>query len=149
MGARTSVIGVNGATLPTRTTPCESVVGRGYLLTVVRYPSQNSRRAIPTEAPRVLSTATSAVRALRVQIRTAHVFGMTPRETARAIEWADSGWLYALGLLNSGHHTGFTVVFGSGAVAEWSVHPVQYLELRTAGPCRALERSYTGTELSS
>ncbi|MFB6806618.1 hypothetical protein [Streptomyces sp. NPDC056387] len=126
-----------------------STVAQGFLFTAARYASQNSREAAPVEAPRVLPTATSAVRAMRVQIRTAHVFGMTPRETARAIEWADSGWLYALGLLNSGHHAGFTVVFGSGAVAEWSVHPVQYLELRTAGPCRALERSYTGTELSS
>ncbi|GAA3299083.1 hypothetical protein GCM10020295_36350 [Streptomyces cinereospinus] len=119
------------------------------MFTVARYASQNSRRAVPVEAPRVLPSATSAVRTMRVQIRTAHVFGMTPRETARAVEWADSGWLHALGLLNSGQRCGFTLVFGNGAVAEWSVCPLRYLELRTADPCRSNERSYPRTELSS
>ncbi|MGW2583455.1 hypothetical protein ACWCYZ_19355 [Streptomyces virginiae] len=108
-----------------------------FVLTVVRYASQNSSRAVPVEAPCVLPTARSAVRAMRVQIRTAHVFGMTPRENARAVEWAESGWLYALGLLNSGHPCGFTVVLGSGAVAEWSVRPLPCLELQTADSPRA------------
>ncbi|MFJ6052290.1 hypothetical protein [Streptomyces sp. NPDC092307] len=62
---------------------------------------------------------------------------MTPRENARAVEWAESGWFYALGLLNAGHHCGFTVVLGSGAVAEWSVRPLPCLDLRTAGSPRA------------
>lgn len=132
-----------------RATAASATVAQGFVLTVVRYASQNSTRAVPVEAPRILSTAVSAVRAMRVQIRTAHVLGMTPREIARAVEWADSGWHYALGLLNSGHHAGFSVVFGSGAVAEWSVRPLRYLELRTTGPCRSLERSYPRPELSS
>ncbi|MFJ3235200.1 hypothetical protein [Streptomyces sp. NPDC086787] len=87
---------------------------------------------------------------MRIEIRSAHVFGMTPRETARAVEWAESGWLYALGLLNSGHHAGFTVVFGSGTVAEWSVRPLRYLELRTTDDlARHVERTHPRPELSS
>ncbi len=123
-------------------------IEHGFVLTTVRYASQNSADAVPVKAPSAFPTAGAALRTMRVQIRGAHVLGMTPREITRAVEWAETGWLYALGLLTSGHHCGFTVVLGSGAVAEWSVQPVTYLELRTSSRCTA-ERGCSRTELSS
>ncbi|WP_338677340.1 hypothetical protein V1460_33490 [Streptomyces sp. SCSIO 30461] len=63
------------------------------------------------------------------------MLGMTPREVERAVEWAESGWMTARGLLASGMPCGFTVVLGSGAVSEWSVRPVRYLAVRTTGTC--------------
>ncbi|WP_445269611.1 hypothetical protein [Streptomyces sp. DSM 41634] len=123
-------------------------IEQGFMLTVARYASQKSTDAVPVETPRAFPTAAAALRTMRVQIRGAHVLGMTPREITRAVEWADSGWLYTLGLLASGHHCGFTVVLGSGAVAEWSVHPMTYLELRTSSRCSA-ERACSRTELGS
>ncbi|MFC9294364.1 hypothetical protein ACFTWH_00375 [Streptomyces sp. NPDC057011] len=125
-----------------------AAIEHGFVLTVVRYRSQNSTNAEPVEAPRAFPTAAAALRTMRVQIRGAHVLGMTPREITRAVEWAESGWRYALGLLASGHQCGFTVVLGSGAVAEWSVHPAPYVELRTSSHC-ASERACSRTELIS
>ncbi|MFJ4871290.1 hypothetical protein [Streptomyces sp. NPDC088757] len=97
---------------------------------MLRRPAPRSRRPAPVQAPRVVSTAREAVRAIRLQVRTAHVLGMTPREVERAVEWAESGWRVALALLGAGEPCGFTVVLGSGAVLEWTVRPVNRLELR-------------------
>ncbi|MCZ0980298.1 hypothetical protein O1L60_18425 [Streptomyces diastatochromogenes] len=121
----------NGARLPAppRGEPAEASIGEGVVLYALRYPSTNSREAAPTRAPHVFPTAREAVRALRVQVRTAHVFGMTPAEVERAVEWAEEGWFMAQALLNAGEACGFDVVGGNGVVAEWSARPVRYLEL--------------------
>ncbi|MEU8758558.1 hypothetical protein [Streptomyces sp. NPDC048659] len=135
--------------MPTLPVQAEASVGQGFLFEVLRYGSQNARRAAPVKAPRVLETAHEAIRALRVEVRTAHVFGMNPHEIERAVEWAESGWQYALALLNSGTHCGFTVVLGSGAVAEWKVTPVRYLELRTHAAYGPTQPFDSRPELSS
>ncbi|WP_189822332.1 hypothetical protein [Streptomyces finlayi] len=44
----------------------------------------------------------TALRTVRVQVRTLHVLGLTPREIARAVEWADTGSLHALDALHRG-----------------------------------------------
>lgn len=149
MGASAGVISVNGARLPTLAQPAEASVAHGFLFEVLRYGSQTAHRAAPVEIPRVLPTSRDAIRLLRVQVRTAHVFGMNPHKIERAVEWAESGWRHALTLLNSGRHCGFTVVLGTGAVAEWSVTPVRYLELRTHATYAPPRTPTSRPELSS
>ncbi len=121
-------IGTHGARLSAPLT-AEAQIEQGFLLEVLRYPSTTAKRAEPAAAPRVLPTAREAVRTIRVQIRTAHVFGMTPHEIERALAWAERGWMQAIGLLKAGQPCGFTVVLGSGAVAEWAVRPLRCLTL--------------------
>ncbi|WP_435611764.1 hypothetical protein [Streptomyces sp. bgisy159] len=131
MSAPAGVITVNGARLSSHPQQAEALVEHGFLFEVLRYDSPYACRASPLDQPRVFPTPRAAIRALRVQVRTAHMLGMTPREVERAVEWAESGWLHALALLNSGTRCGFTVVVGSGAVVEWTITPVRFLELRT------------------
>ncbi|WP_159043034.1 MULTISPECIES: hypothetical protein [unclassified Streptomyces] len=149
MGAVIGVINVNGTRLPCSPEGVATSVEQGFLFEALLYESQNALRAAPWRTPRVLGSAREAVRALRVQVRTAHVLGMTPREVERAVEWAESGWVHALGLLNSGTHCGFTVVLGSGAVAEWRVTPVRYLEIRTHATYSPPRTRTSRPELSS
>lgn len=119
--------------------PAESPVRQGFVLHVVRKEARNADRAVPIRVPRLLPTSREAIRAMRAEIRGAHVFGMTPREVERAVAWADSGWMTALGLLNSGAPCGYTVALGDGADAEWSLHPVRYLGLTSSSPCPGVE----------
>ncbi|MGW8767660.1 hypothetical protein ACWGN5_34825 [Streptomyces sp. NPDC055815] len=148
MGAASGVISVNGARLPVGGL-AEMSVGAGFALYVLRYPTSTSRKAVPAFAPRIFPTAREAIRAIRVQVRGAHVFGMTPGEIERAIEWVEDGWITALGLLNAGEQCGFNVVLGNGALAEWSVQPLPYLEIRVPDSPRHNEHGPRQTELSS
>ncbi|GGP35147.1 hypothetical protein ACWC98_05350 [Streptomyces goshikiensis] len=136
MGAASSLIGVNGATL----SALPEVTRRtGYLYEAVRRDSTLARRATPLRPPSILPTARAAVRLLRVDVRGAHSAGMTPREISRAVEWTESGWLQALGLLTAGEPCGLTVVLGSGAVIEWSVRPARLLALEALNTRIALD----------
>ncbi|MFI5686802.1 hypothetical protein [Streptomyces sp. NPDC051636] len=134
MRAVDNATGVNGTRLPIPP-PIEASIEHGFLLEVLRYASTITPVPEPVVAPRILPCARDAVRAIRIQVRTAHAAGMTPRETMRAIEWVESGWMHALALLHTGNPCGFTVVLHGGAVAEWSVRPLRYLSMAPGISC--------------
>ncbi|MGA5268043.1 hypothetical protein [Streptomyces lydicamycinicus] len=108
----------------------EASVEHGFLVTVLWRSSashHNGERPKIAAAPYIAPTPHAAIRAIRVSLRTHHVFGMTPREQRRAVEWSESGWVQALAALRSGEPCAFTVVLNSGGVAEWSARPLTYL----------------------
>ncbi|MFI5745792.1 hypothetical protein ACIBBE_07645 [Streptomyces sp. NPDC051644] len=79
---------------------------------------------------RVLATPQEAVRAIRVQLRANHLFGLTPRELIRAHYWSDQGgWVQALGALHRGEPCGFTLMLRGGRHIEWHVRPLTYVSL--------------------
>ncbi|MEU5331042.1 hypothetical protein [Streptomyces parvus] len=132
---RASASATHGATLMPRSRVIEGDVEQGYLVTIVRHRSTTCRERGCAELAQITAvpSAHSAIRFIRVSIRTCHVFGMTPREQRRAVEWSETGWVQALGMLLNGDPTAFTVVLANGDIAEWSVRPVAYLSLT---PCK-------------
>ncbi|MGW1277955.1 hypothetical protein ACWD4V_13525 [Streptomyces tsukubensis] len=141
MHDRASATASPGATLMPRSQVIEGHVEHGYLVATLRHRSANPReRARPELAGlTIVPTAHGAIRAVRISIRTHHVFGMTPREQRRAVEWSETGWVHALGTLRVGHPTAFTVVLSNGDTAEWSARPVTYLSLTTCKHERSSE----------
>ncbi|MCT9090572.1 hypothetical protein N4G70_17165 [Streptomyces sp. ASQP_92] len=123
-----------GATLPARLALTEAHVDHGFWFTVLRYRSTNDVRPEPVEL-RMMDNAHAAIRYLRIEVRNSHVLGMTPREVERAVEWTNTGWIHALASLATGTDCGFTVITHSGARVEWSVRPLQYVELTVDGSC--------------
>ncbi|WAU06066.1 hypothetical protein [Streptomyces nigrescens] len=112
----------------------EAHVEQGYLVAVLWRRSTNRADEEPPKiasAPHIVPTAHAAIRAIRVSLRTHHVFGMTPREQRRAVEWSETGWVHALATLRNGDTSAFTVVLSSGGQAEWSARPITYLSLST------------------
>ncbi|WP_407838442.1 hypothetical protein ACE1OC_22130 [Streptomyces sp. DSM 116496] len=87
--------------------------------------------AVEVRAPvQVVVNSRAAVRALRVDIRGAHVFTLSHHEIARALEWVDgSGWLQAVAALDRGEETTFTMILRDGTCAEWRARPVRFLSL--------------------
>ncbi|MEV0410331.1 hypothetical protein AB0I68_05815 [Streptomyces sp. NPDC050448] len=110
----------------------DHAVGMGVVIERVRY--KRAGGPVEVRAPlQVVANPRAAVRALRVDIRGAHVFTLTRHEIARALEWVDgSGWLQAVSALYRGEATGFTIILRDGTCAEWRVRPVRFLSLTPA-----------------
>ncbi|MEV5567619.1 hypothetical protein AB0L54_32905 [Streptomyces sp. NPDC052196] len=89
----------------------------------------------------MLNTAFRAVRALRCDLRACHVFAFNARESRRAINWADSGYVSALAILSRGENIGFTLTLHSGEIAEWRIRPVAYLQITASDWCDGLTPS--------
>ncbi|WP_330331945.1 hypothetical protein OHS33_20985 [Streptomyces sp. NBC_00536] len=106
----------------------------GVAIERVRYSAHGG--PVEVRAPvQVVANPRAAVRALRVDIRGAHVFTLTRHEIARALKWVDgSGCLQAVAALYRGEPTGFTIILRDGTCAEWRVRPVRYLSLTPAHP---------------
>ncbi|MEV7418997.1 hypothetical protein [Streptomyces sp. NPDC089919] len=84
----------------------------------------------------VYAAPEEAVRAMRMQIRSGHPFGLSGAEAERALAWlGGAGRVQALAALHRGESAGFGVVRGDGLRAEWRVLPVHCLELAAARPC--------------
>ncbi|MET8296803.1 DUF397 domain-containing protein [Streptomyces sp. NPDC005180] len=78
----------------------------------------------------MLDTPEAAIRLIRLQIRTAHPFTLSPTEVDRALAWADGGGrIHALAALHRGETAGFSIVLRNGLRPEWRVRPVTYLSL--------------------
>ncbi|MFF7415591.1 hypothetical protein [Streptomyces lydicus] len=110
----------------------EAHVEQGYLVTALWHSSagrSERKRSKIAASPHIVPTPHAAIRAIRISLRTHHVFGMTPREQRRAVEWSETGWVQALASLRAGEPCAFTVVLASGGVAEWSARPLTYLSL--------------------
>ncbi|WP_330261773.1 hypothetical protein [Streptomyces sp. NBC_00539] len=107
----------------------EHGVRTGAVIERVRYHPKGG--PVEVRAPvQVVANPRAAVRALRIDIRGAHVFTLTRQEIARALEWVDgSGWLQAVAALYRGEETGFTIILRDGTCAEWRVRPVRFLSL--------------------
>ncbi|MFD9789607.1 hypothetical protein ACFWXK_01525 [Streptomyces sp. NPDC059070] len=106
----------------------------GYWYETLRYPTPHT--AVPAVARlAMVSTAFRAVRTLRCDLRTSHVFALTARESRRAIIWADAGYVSALAVLAQGDPVGFTLSLRNGETAEWCIRPMHYLQLTPPGWC--------------
>lgn len=117
-----------------RTTSVEARLERGFRFEVLRHGSTSGFVPEPVDL-RVLPDPREAIRAIRVPLRASHVLGLTPRETARALYWADQGgWVQALGALHRGEPCGFTLMLRKRRHIEWNVRPLLHLTLRTAAP---------------
>lgn len=115
--------------IPAPLTPLPARVERGFRFETLRYGPATGFRPEPVDL-RMLTTPQEAIRAIRVQVRNSHVFGLTPREAARALYWADQGgWIQALAALHRGEPCGFVVFFRRGRHLEWSVRPLTYVTL--------------------
>ncbi|MFI6861830.1 hypothetical protein ACIBKZ_18345 [Streptomyces sp. NPDC050421] len=120
-----------------RTTPVEARVARGFRFEVLRYSPATGFVPEPVDL-RILPGPREAIRIIRVQLRASHVLGLTPRETARALYWADQGgWAQALGALHRGEPCGFTLLLRKGRHIEWHVRPLLHLTLTPAAPPRS------------
>ncbi|MCX4675059.1 hypothetical protein OG413_06925 [Streptomyces sp. NBC_01433] len=114
---------------PPHTPPIEARVEHGFRLDVLRYGPATGFVPEPVDL-RILACPREAVRVIRVQLRASHVLGLTPRETARALHWADQGgWVQALGALHRDEPCGFTLLLRRGRHIEWSVRPLRYVSL--------------------
>ncbi|MFE1787613.1 hypothetical protein ACFW7J_04255 [Streptomyces sp. NPDC059525] len=83
----------------------------------------------------MLDTPEEAIRLIRIQIRTAHPFALSPAEVDRALAWADGGGrIQALAALHRGETAGFSIVLRDGLRPEWRVRPVDYLSLTRTHP---------------
>jgi hypothetical protein len=103
----------------------------GYWYEVLRHDPSPTHSPEPL-ALEMLGNAHATIRAIRIQVRTFHVLGMTPREISRAVEWAESGWIQALAALHRGEPCAFSVLLSSGIRAEWCVTPTPYFPLADA-----------------
>ncbi|MFF9568369.1 hypothetical protein [Streptomyces sp. NPDC014685] len=111
--------------------PCSRSSNTGYRFEALRYGPATGFVPEPIDL-RVLATPQEAVRALRVQLRTNHLFGLTPRELIRAHHWSDrGGWVQALGALHRGEPCGFTLMLRGGRHLEWHIRPLTYVSLGT------------------
>lgn len=132
MHNRQSATASPGATLSRIAPLAEAHVEQGYLVTVLWHRSTSrpaSERPKIAAALHIVPTAHAAIRAIRISLRTHHVFGMTPREQRRAVEWSETGWVHALATLRNGDTSAFTVVLSNGGEAEWAARPLTYLSL--------------------
>lgn len=112
-----------------RPTSVEARVQRGFRFEVLRYGPATGFVPEPVDL-RVLPGPREAIRVIRVQLRASHVLGLTPREAARALYWADQGgWVQALGALHRGEPCGFTLLLRKGRHIEWHVRPLPHLTL--------------------
>lgn len=101
----------------------------GVAIERVRYNPRGGPVEVRTPV-QVVANPRAAIRALRIDIRGAHVFTLTRHEIARALEWVDgSGWMQAAAALYRGEETGFTIILRDGTCAEWRVRPVRFLSL--------------------
>ncbi|MFB8034401.1 hypothetical protein ACFC5Z_15975 [Streptomyces sp. NPDC056004] len=115
-------------------TPLRPAVEHGFRFEALRYGPATGFVPEPIDL-RVLATPREAVRAIRVQLRANHLFGLTPRELIRAHHWADQGgWVQALGALHRGEPCGFSLMLRGGRHIEWHVRPLTYVSL---GACTA------------
>ncbi|MEU9098091.1 hypothetical protein [Streptomyces sp. NPDC048361] len=106
----------------------------GYWYESLHYPTAHA--PVPTAAQLImLPTAFRAIRTLRCELRAAHVFAVGARESRRAVDWADSGYVAAMAVLCQGRGIGFTLPLHTGGIAEWHIHPTPYLQLTAAGWC--------------
>ncbi|GGZ96776.1 hypothetical protein GCM10010329_17510 [Streptomyces spiroverticillatus] len=116
-----------GKTLHPSELPFTPAPFNGYWLQVVRYVAST---ALPEPSALTMSTeSNSAIRSMRIQLRTYHASGMTPREVLRAVEWTESGWIQALAALQRGEPCSFSIVLGSGVRIEWRATPKKLLPL--------------------
>ncbi|MEU9031597.1 hypothetical protein AB0D46_29575 [Streptomyces sp. NPDC048383] len=109
-----------------------ATVHPGIAIERVRYDPDGG--PVEVRAPvKVVANALAAVRAIRVDIRDAHVFPMTHYETTRALERVDAGGrLQAVAALHRGETTGFTITLRDGTCAEWRLRPVVHIPLAPA-----------------
>ncbi|GGY65787.1 hypothetical protein [Streptomyces xanthochromogenes] len=106
----------------------------GYRYETLRYASPHTAVPAVTRLA-LLDSAYRAVRALRFDLRAGHVFAFDAYESRRAINWADTGYVSALAVLTRGENVGFTLSLRNGETAEWSIRPVQYLQLASPNWC--------------
>jgi hypothetical protein len=100
---------------------------RGFRFETLRYGPTTRFRPEPVDL-RVLATPQEAIRAVRVQVRASHVFGLTPHELTRALYWSDQGgWVQALAALHRGEPCGFVLMLRKARHIEWSVRPLTYV----------------------
>ncbi|WP_329400808.1 hypothetical protein [Streptomyces melanogenes] len=124
----------SGATLLAISNYAATEARFGYWYESLRY--RNAHAAMPTASRLIMmNTAFSAVRTLRCDLRASHVFAFTARDSRRAVNWADSGYVPALAALARGEYVGFTLALRDGETAEWCIRPVQYLQLTPPGWC--------------
>ncbi|MGW2087781.1 hypothetical protein [Streptomyces sp. NPDC001880] len=110
-------------------TPLQPAVERGYRFEALRYGPATGFVPEPIDL-RILTTPQEAIRAIRIQLRANHLFGLTPRELIRAHYWSDQGgWVQALGALHRGEPCGFTLMLRGGRHIEWHVRPLTYVSL--------------------
>ncbi|MEU9458560.1 hypothetical protein [Streptomyces sp. NPDC048312] len=120
---------IGRSTMRTSPTPLRPAVERGYRFEALRYGPATGFVPEPVVL-RIMATPQEAVRAIRVQLRANHLFGLTPRELIRAHHWADrGGWVQALGALHRGEPCGFTLLLRGGRHIEWHVRPLTYVSL--------------------
>ncbi|GGT15111.1 hypothetical protein GCM10010207_12600 [Streptomyces atratus] len=101
-------------------TPLRPAVERGYRFEALRYGPATGFVPEPIDL-RILAAPQEAVRAIRIQLRANHLFGLTPRELIRALHWADQGgWVQALATLHRGEPCGFTLMLRGGRHIEWT-----------------------------
>ncbi|MFF8913572.1 hypothetical protein ACF08M_09665 [Streptomyces sp. NPDC015032] len=111
--------------------PLEMRAEHGYRFEALRYGSATGFRPEPIDL-RIVATPQEAIRAIRIQLRATHLFGLTPRELARALHWADQGgWTQALAALHRGEPCGFVLLLRKGRHLEWNVRPLAYLVGKT------------------
>ncbi|RST07392.1 hypothetical protein EF910_06860 [Streptomyces sp. WAC07149] len=117
--------------MPARPLPLDHTVAirTGYWFEALCY--RDARDRPPELLDRaMLDTPEEAVRRIRLQIRTAHPFTLSPTEAHRALTWADGGGrIHALAALHRGETAGFSIVLRGGLRPEWRVRPVDYLSL--------------------
>ncbi|MCF3182592.1 hypothetical protein IPZ70_21980 [Streptomyces polychromogenes] len=123
--------------MPTATpTPQDHTVSirTGYWFEALCYP--DAYDAPPELLDRaMLDTPEEAIRLIRLQIRTARPFALSPTEVDRALAWADGGGrIQALAALHRGETAGFSIVLRDGLRPEWRVRPVDYLSLTRTHP---------------
>ncbi|EFL16743.1 predicted protein [Streptomyces sp. C] len=117
--------------MPARPLPLDHTVAirTGYWFEALCY--RDARDRPPELLDRaMLDTPEEAVRRIRLQIRTAHPFALSPTEVHRALTWADGGGrIHTLAALHRGETAGFSIVLRGGLRPEWRVRPVDYLSL--------------------
>lgn len=113
----------------TSLTPLRPVVEHGYRFAALRYGPATGFVPEPIVL-RITDTPQEAIRAVRIQLRANHLFGLTPRELTRALHWSDQGgWVQALAALHRGEPCGFTLMLRGGRHIEWRVRPLTYVSL--------------------
>lgn len=111
----------------TSLTPLQPAVERGYRFEALRYGPATGFVPEPIDL-RILATPREAVRAIRVQLRANHLFGLTPRELIRAHHWSEQGgWVQALGRSTAANPAGSRSCCGvdgtsNGTSARWRTY---------------------------
>lgn len=112
----------------------EGAIAGGFWYEVLLYPSAHT--AVPhVSRLSMLDTAWRAVRTLRCDLRAGHVLALDARESRRAISWADTGHVPALGTLARGESVTFTLMLHDGRTAQWCIRPALFLQLTAHNWC--------------